>query len=51
MLVEPASDCVRIVDRREGLVARGKKRIACTRRTEDHAVPPGTPAADSRGSW
>lgn len=51
MLVKFAFDCVRIVDRREGLVASGKQRIACTSRTKDNTVRPSVLAEGSWGSW
>lgn len=51
MLVKLAFDCVRIVDRREGLVARGKQRIACTRGTKGSAVFTDIHVAGSWGSW
>lgn len=38
-------DYVRIVDRRESLVARGKQRIACTRGPNENTVPSQIPAA------
>lgn len=47
--MEPAFDCVRIVDRWEGLVARDKQRIAFTRGTRDDAVLSGI-AARARGA-